>query len=154
MVIYELKCQFGHGFEGWFKDSAAFEDQKKTGLVQCAMCGTENVDIVPSGCHVGRKSKVVAKTVSSKSVESTKKLPSKESDHVDPVILLKSVHKLIKDNFKDVGKKFTDKAIQIQKGEAEAEPIYGTVTQDDRERLDEEGVSYLPLPKLPESVEN
>jgi len=151
MVIYALKCHFGHGFEGWFKDSKAFEEQKKSGLVQCAVCGTDCVDIVPSGCHVGGKNKAVIKKVSSKPVETEKKFLSKESD---PIVLLKSVHKFIKDNFKDVGKKFADKAIKIQNGEATAESIYGTANQHDRERLDEEGISYLPLPKLPESVEN
>ena len=39
MIHYELRCSQDHEFDGWFKDSAAFERQAKRGLVECPHCG-------------------------------------------------------------------------------------------------------------------
>ena len=44
MIKYQLQCDDGHGFEGWFPSSDAFEKQKKRGLVTCAVCGINKVD--------------------------------------------------------------------------------------------------------------
>lgn len=156
MVIYELKCKAGHRFEGWFKDLAAFESQLKKGLVQCAFCGTDQVTRIPSGCHVGKTTtkpvKVSGKPSAEKPVQ--KASQNAQKGNVDYVTLLKSVHKMVKDNYENVGAKFTDMAIQIHKGEEEPKNIYGTADKNDSERLDEAGVPYLPLPTLPDSVEN
>lgn len=159
MVIYELLCEAGHHFEGWFKDAKSFESQNKRGLVQCSFCGIDRVHRVPSGCHVGG---IVAQSVEQKPLPALQKevltrvdsRKSPETVGVDPVLFLKAMQKHVKENYKDVGDQFADLAIQMQKGKTANESIYGTATPDDRERLDDEGVSYIPLPKLPESVEN
>ena len=44
MIKYQLHCDDGHDFEGWFPSSEAFEKQKKRGFVACAICGTNKVD--------------------------------------------------------------------------------------------------------------
>ena len=35
MIHYQLQCAEGHGFDGWFKDSASFDDQAEAGFVAC-----------------------------------------------------------------------------------------------------------------------
>ena len=27
MILFDLRCKDGHGFEAWFRDSAAYDDQ-------------------------------------------------------------------------------------------------------------------------------
>src|SRR5579872_7295768 len=44
MIHYDLKCSRDHGFDGWFKDSAAFEKLARRGLVECPQCGDTKVD--------------------------------------------------------------------------------------------------------------
>ena len=43
MIHYTLRCDNGHEFDGWFKDSAAFDRQAKRGLVECPGCGATRV---------------------------------------------------------------------------------------------------------------
>lgn len=154
MVIYDLTCRLGHVFEAWFKDAQSFEKQKRAGLVQCAVCGTSDVKALPSGCHFGAKAGKEATRVETREDPPGTVAGYCGQTQVDPVVLLKTVQKFVRDHCKNVGKEFTKKAIQMKRGEVAAEPIYGTATEKDRDWLDEEGVSYLPLPKLPESLEN
>ena len=44
MIRYALACAKGHGFESWFPDSAAYDKQRKRGLVSCPVCGDTKID--------------------------------------------------------------------------------------------------------------
>ena len=44
MIHYDLHCSQDHTFDGWFKDSAAFERLAKRGLVECPHCGDAKVE--------------------------------------------------------------------------------------------------------------
>ncbi|MDE2014793.1 MAG: DUF1178 family protein, partial [Alphaproteobacteria bacterium] len=35
MIVYSLACVRGHSFEGWFKDSAAYDEQAADGKLVC-----------------------------------------------------------------------------------------------------------------------
>ena len=39
MIRYALNCSHDHGFEGWFKSGAAFEQQVADGQLACPACG-------------------------------------------------------------------------------------------------------------------
>ena len=52
VIIYDLKCEKNHIFEGWFNDRTAFEEQKGKKLVSCPVCGSSNIEIVPSSITV------------------------------------------------------------------------------------------------------
>src|SRR4051794_27082943 len=43
MIHYQLHCVGGHDFDGWFRDSAAFDAQAKAGFVECPTCGGTEV---------------------------------------------------------------------------------------------------------------
>ena len=43
MIAFDLQCENGHAFEGWFKNSAAFDEQQKKGLVSCPICSSVSV---------------------------------------------------------------------------------------------------------------
>ncbi|HYZ64049.1 MAG TPA: DUF1178 family protein, partial [Acetobacteraceae bacterium] len=55
MIHYQLRCGADHGFDGWFKDSAAFEAQAKRGLVACPECGDSRVNRALMAPAIGRK---------------------------------------------------------------------------------------------------
>src|SRR5260370_17216797 len=44
MIKYALGCAEGHAFESWFPDSAAYDKQRKRGLIACPECGSTRVD--------------------------------------------------------------------------------------------------------------
>ena len=43
MIHYQLRCAGGHDFDGWFRDSAAFDAQAGAGFVECPTCGGTEV---------------------------------------------------------------------------------------------------------------
>jgi hypothetical protein len=47
MIHYQLRCTSTaeeHAFDGWYRDSAAFEALAKAGMVDCPVCGGTKVD--------------------------------------------------------------------------------------------------------------
>lgn len=147
MIIYDFKCQFGHQFEGWFPSEEDYKRQKGERLISCSVCGSYEIEKVPSGVYLskfGKTGQVPAKRDSSSDI----------AVNLDPVTLTKAVTHYVRTHFKDVGGEFTEKAVKMHNGELPSEGIYGTANEKDRDRLDEEGVSYSFIPKLPEEFEN
>jgi hypothetical protein len=134
MIVYDLKCKKNHEFEGWFKDRAAFEEQKKLDLITCPVCGGVGADIVPSTVAIlGRDLKTSEK---------------KQSRTIAPLKAMQQLNGYIEKNFDDVGDTFTDIAIKIHHGEEEARNIRGTTTHQEEELLREEGVPFLKIPVI------
>ena len=44
MIKYALRCERGHEFESWFKNSAAYDSQRKRGLIACPGCNSAKVE--------------------------------------------------------------------------------------------------------------
>jgi len=44
MIHYQLRCHQQHEFDGWFKNSAAFESQAERGLLECPVCGNKRLN--------------------------------------------------------------------------------------------------------------
>ena len=134
MIIYDLKCENGHAFEGWFKDRENFVMQNSKKLVSCPICNSTRIDIVPSSITImGKDSRV------------EKKSPNKE---ISSAGALKMLHQYIDKNFEDVGDKFAEIALKIHYGDEERRNIKGTTTHQEEENLKEEGVQFIKVPLL------
>lgn len=136
MIIYDLKCEKGHKFEGWFKDRSVFEYQKTKKLINCPICGGDNIEMVPS---------FVA--IKGKDIRPSERENIKE---LSPMKALKTFHECLVKNFEDVGDKFADIALKMHHGEEDGRNIKGTTTIREEENLKEEGVQFfkIPLPKF------
>ncbi len=55
MIHYQLRCEAGHEFDGWFKDSASFEIQAASSLVECPSCGSFQVSRALMALAIPRK---------------------------------------------------------------------------------------------------
>ncbi len=132
MIIYDLKCKKNHKFEGWFKDSTVFEEQKKQNLITCPVCGESGAEVVPSSLAImGRDMKL------------SKKNQFREPS---PMMGIQQFNEYLDKNFDDVGEKFADIAMKIHRGEEEARNIKGTTTHQEEETLREEGVQFFKVP--------
>lgn len=136
MIIYDLRCEKGHKFEGWFKDRLTFENQKTKKLITCPICGGGDIEMVPSSIAI------MGKDIRSSERENIKEL--------SPMKALKTFHEYFDKNFEDVGDKFADIALKIHHGEEDGRNIKGTTTIREEENLKEEGVQFfkIPLPKF------
>ncbi len=47
MIVYTLKCENSHEFEGWFGSSATFEAEVAAGEHVCPQCGSTRVEKAP-----------------------------------------------------------------------------------------------------------
>ena len=55
MIRYDLGCDQGHTFDGWFRDSATYDKQAKRGLVVCPVCESyQNLQAVDGARHSGQ----------------------------------------------------------------------------------------------------
>lgn len=136
MIIYDLKCEKKHTFEGWFNDRKAFEDQKKKKLVTCPVCGSSDIDIVPSSITVMGKD--------------SEKLKDAHSREISPMKALQMFHEYMDKTFEDVGSRFAEVALRIHAGEEDIRNIKGTTTEKEEATLTEEGVPFIkiPIPKF------
>lgn len=136
MIIYDVKCENGHKFEGWFKDRQAWIEQNAQRLVLCPICSSSSVEIMPSSITImGKDPKIPAK---------------KDDKDIAPGQALQWLQQFIEKNFEDVGNKFAEVALKIHNGDEEKRNIKGTTTLQEEAELIEEGVSFvkIPLPKM------
>lgn len=141
MIRYDLICDKGHEFDGWFSDSAAFETQAKRGFVECALCGTTKV-----------QKQLMAPNIGSKSNKKTATPQKMAAGPIDPRMqaMMREMRAYVEQNSENVGDKFADEARKIHYGETEERGIYGQATRDETTELIEEGIEVHPLPRLPE----
>ena len=131
MIVYSLKCAGEHVFEGWFKDSAAFDEQAAAGKLVCPSCMTRKIEKAPmapavTGMAVPRQS-----------------LPEEMRKQRQ---FMTGLRKFVEQNADYVGSKFPEEARKIHYGEVEHRHIYGEATVEQASELIEEGVDVAPLP--------
>jgi hypothetical protein len=144
MIRYDLICDKGHEFDGWFRDSEAFEKQIKRHLISCAQCGSEDVtkQLMSPGIPAksNRKDDVPQKMLAGTVDSRTQRLMQ----------MMREVRKNVEENAEYVGDRFADEARKIHYAESEKRGIYGEAKPEDAKALIEEGIEVHPLPRLPE----
>ncbi len=144
MIRYDLICDKGHAFDGWFSDSAAYEDQAKGGLVSCSVCNSIRVEKQLMAPGIPAKS--------NRKVEVPQKMMAGPVDPRSRMLLdmMREVRKSVEANAEYVGGKFAEEARRIHYAETAKRGIYGEASTDDAKALIDEGIEVHPLPRLPE----
>ncbi|MEJ2156899.1 MAG: DUF1178 family protein [Desulfobacteraceae bacterium] len=130
MIAYDLKCQNGHTFEGWFKDAKAFKKQLKSCLIGCPVCDDTQVTRVPSTFAI-------------------KGSPTQSSDappQLNPEAMAQAIAHYVDKNFDNVGADFAEEALKIHYGVNEPRNIRGVSTPQEEETLRKEGVAFVKFP--------
>ncbi|CAO0821353.1 DUF1178 family protein [Desulfarculales bacterium] len=126
MVIYDLQCAQGHAFEGWFEGLEDLEQQLRSKLIACPVCGVSRIKRVPSGFGIAKK--------------------HSEPDHkMASNLLRRALQRYLRENFDDVGAKFAKEALKIHYGVSEARNIRGVSTPQEEKILTSEGVSFFKM---------
>ncbi len=131
MIVYNLRCEQDHEFEGWLKDSAAYDAQAADGKLVCPVCETRKVEKAPMAPAVsGTKKREVNSPAEMKRMRQ----------------FMTGLRKYVQDNAEYVGPKFPEEARKIHYGDTEERHIYGEATVKEAKELIEEGVDVAPLP--------
>ena len=145
MIHYQLRCSADHAFDGWFRDSAGFDQQVERGLVTCPECGTAEVNRALMAPRVSKHRAVV--TGAGAPVRPEQKTGAVVPDEVRA--MLQKLRAEVERNCDYVGPAFADEARRIHTGAAEARGIYGESTPEQAEALADEGIEVARIPWVP-----
>jgi hypothetical protein len=142
MIIFDLSCDNGHRFEGWFQSADAFDAQRAGGLVSCPFCASTGIRRVPSAVHLVKAAETAPAPVPPPH-------PAKAAVVNPRGELFDAYRKLVAAimvNSEDVGAEFANEARKIHYLEAPERSIRGQASEKEYKALREEGIEVLRLP--------
>jgi hypothetical protein len=164
MIKYALRCEREHEFESWFKNSAAYDSQRKRGLIACPACGSAKVEKAIMAPRLARSESADAEPLPAAAAPPTPSLPMPmpfappgkgtvaimSPQERELRKKLKELREHIVKNADYVGQRFPEQARKIHYGETERRSIYGEASPEEAKELHEEGIAFHPLPILPD----
>lgn len=132
MIAFDLQCDNGHCFEGWFENNDTFDEQKRKGLLTCPVCSSASVSKALSRFGIMRSA-----SASKAAAIDHQSMLNDISQHLTD---------FIEHNFDDVGADFTKEALKIHYGVSEPRNIKGVSTREDEKLLQDEGVDFMKIP--------
>lgn len=162
MIHYQLRCTSAaedHVFDGWYKDSAAFEALQKAGLVECPVCGGAKVDralMAPAIPKKGRPARnaVIPTPPAPEAPADTPNAPPQAAAGPMPAQLRAMLQKMraeVEKTCDYVGNDFADEARRMHNGESEQRGIYGEASDAEAEALRDDGIEVGRIPWVPRS---
>ena len=149
MIVYRLVCAAGHEFEGWFKNSAAFDAQLAQGAMECPVCGDAGVKkaimapaVVKSGEPVLHRAEASAPAQAGAPAP-----PAPDQQKIRQ--FMAGYRRFIQQNAEYVGPKFPEEARKIHYGESDERHIYGESSLREARELIDEGIQIAPVPPDP-----
>jgi hypothetical protein len=174
MIVFDLTCAQGHIFEGWFRDSTAFEVQKDACDIVCPVCADCAISKAPmaprlstrGGSEEPEPQPAQAPAVASRSANFLPGNDRRQREEVfhapdappgtkaatlaaEAARALRALREEVAKSCDYVGEKFAEEARKMHYGEAEKRSIYGETTYDEAKELRDEGIEIQPLPRLP-----
>jgi len=146
VITFDLACENGHRFEGWFRNGQDFEDQLAGDLVSCPLCGSHKItkQLSPVAVHVARRT-APAPPPAPRPEPAGGPVPQ-AARPADPRVFFSAVARFVEEHFEDVGPSFAAEARKIEEGEADPRNIRGTTTAEEEEALREDGIEFLKIP--------
>lgn len=154
MIKYKLRCKSTYcsdndDFDGWFQNIETFEKQMDLGLINCPICGSENIIKSLATPNV-KKSKnknlkdnkekhdfeITYNQNSYTGIENTKNITT----------MLRTIKKEVQKNSTFVGDEFVAQARSMKNGKIKEKPIHGYGSKKDIEKLSDEGIDVLSIP--------
>lgn len=157
MIVFDLSCTNGHGFEGWFGSSDDFSAQQARGLLNCPQCGSGEVIKAPMAPALARKgnqlreAQAPVRVPANAQVQTLNSPPAISNAPMPPevqqaLVKLAEAQARALQNSRWVGPRFAEDARAMHYGERDAEAIYGEASPQEAQRLIDEGIEVAPLP--------
>ncbi len=146
MIKYRLRCAADHEFDTWFSSSSAFEQQVADGLVVCPGCGTTDVEKALMAPSISTR-----RTLSHSGAEpQSHAFAPDEAIRAELVAKVRELRSHLESSADYVGPSFAEEARKIHYEETNSRNIWGEASSGEVRDLIEEGISILPVPRLPE----
>ena len=122
MKVLNLQCSQAHAFEGWFGSEDDFQAQLARGLVECPLCGDQQVAKLPSAPRLNLGA-------------AEPRQPARQDVLTAPDTQLQAAWlqmvRHVMTHTEDVGERFAEEARKIHYGEAEERGIRGQASRDE-----------------------
>lgn len=156
MIHYQVRCDAGHEFDGWFKDSAAFDKLVTLGLVECPECGNKSVTraLMAPAVVTTKRATVQLPAPPSPAPAPAAPAPAPPQAVAGPMpdqvrAMLQKLRAEVEKNCDYVGEGFADEARRIHRGESDKRGIYGETSPTEAEALADEGINVSRIPWVP-----
>lgn len=151
MIHYQLRCEAGHEFDGWFRDSAGFEAQAASALVACPSCGSVEVARALMAPAIPRKGRELIIAADPPPPPAEPGMPQSAGGALPDAVraALQNLREEVEKNCDYVGADFAEEARRIHYGEATPRGIYGESSDEDVEALEEDGIAFARIPWVP-----
>ncbi len=130
MIAFDLQCEKGHAFEGWFEDSHAYDSQKKKGLITCPSCNSTAISKLPSTF----------------AIKGSQALTNPMDKQIDLKRISNEISEYVNKNFDNVGCEFAKEALKMHYGVTESRNIRGVSTKEEEKILSKEGIQFFKVP--------
>ena len=152
MIHYDLRCGEGHTFDGWYKDSAAFDRLAKRHLLECPHCGDTKVERALMRPAVGKGQTLPVPLP--QALPPTQATAAQEAVAAGPMpaqmrAMLQKMRAEVEKNCDYVGPQFAEEARKMHRGESDKRGIYGETSPEQAEALADEGIEFNRIPWVP-----
>jgi hypothetical protein len=149
LKVFDLQCESGHVFEGWFASSDSYDSQRASGLLVCPMCNSTRVErkLSASRINTGHARRAAPSEQDAPATASTAAVAAPAGQQLAQLQaeMMRQVRGII-NGAENVGDRFTDEARRMHDGETKERAIRGTATQEQRESLARDGIAVMPIP--------
>ena len=158
MIKYKLKCKSTYcseqnEFDGWFQNIESFENQIQTGLINCPICGSDNIIKLLATPNVIKSKTQISKNIEVQNVSDISNLEKSflGNENIKNITtMLRTIKKEIQKNSTFVGEKFASKARSMKEGKIKEKPIHGHGTNKEIQELRDEGIDVINIPWIPD----
>jgi hypothetical protein len=173
MMHYQLRCEAGHEFDAWFRDSAAYHEQRQGELLECPHCGERRVALALMAPALPRRdTRAPNPEPVTPASEPSDQPPAPNARPTPPVApppaeslpvgplpvgplpdqvraVLQRLRAEVERRCEYVAGAFAAEARRIHEGQSEPRGIYGEATPEEAEALVEDGIEVSRIPWLP-----
>ena len=140
MKVFDLHCEHGHVFEGWFGSEDDFQSQLQKALIACPVCNSVQVHKRLSAPRLNLRTSAsnALKSVVPEHNSAQERLKALQATWL-------AMSRKAMQNTEDVGERFAEEARSIHRGETKERGIRGSTTVDEAVALIDEGIPIMPL---------
>lgn len=141
LKVFDLQCEHGHIFEGWFGSHEDYDAQQARGLVSCPVCASATITkrLSAPRLNVAHLHAPAPQPTPPAGTSDAEKMAAMQA------VVMRQVRALLR-NTENVGPRFAEEARRIHEGDANERPIRGTATPEERESLAEDGIDVMAVP--------
>ena len=152
MIKYKLKCTSSFcsdekEFDGWFQSIETYEKQKLQRLINCPVCGSDEVVKSLNAPNLKINKNKISFDIDEQhkiTKSNSKFLANETTENIST--LLRTLKKEIQKNSTYVGNEFVSQVRSMKEGKIKEKPIHGQGTNKEIQELRDEGIDVVNIP--------